>query len=152
MAGRSGFSPLGSLTKRISSQNLAIIGLLVVLMTAMHVMFPLFLSPLNLESMAMAFIFEGIMALGMTFVIITGGIDLSVCSVLPFAEIICAKAMVHWGMPVWAAVLLTLLAGAAIGAANGVMIKLLNIHPMIVTMAMMLILRGTNLAITDGKA
>jgi ribose transport system permease protein len=131
---------------------LAVIAIIVVLVLVMHVMFPLFLSPLNVESIAMAFIFEGIIALGMTFVIITGGIDLSVCSMLPFAEIICAKLMMQAGLPVWASIVLTLLAGAAVGAANGVMIKLLNIHPMIITMATMLILRGTNLAITDGRA
>ncbi|GHS96825.1 ribose ABC transporter permease [Synergistales bacterium] len=143
---------MGVLTRRVSSQNLAVIALIAVLVLVMHTMFPLFLSPLNVESIAMAFIFEGIIALGMTFVIITGGIDLSVCSMLPFAEIICAKLMTQAGMPVWAAVVLTLLLGALVGAANGVMIKLLNIHPMIITMATMLILRGTNLAITNGKA
>jgi ribose transport system permease protein len=140
------------LTRRISSQNLAIIGFILVLTAVMHAMFPLFLTPLNIESIAMAFIFEGILALGMTFVIITGGIDLSVCSVLPFAEILCAKIMTQWGFPLWAAVALTLLAGAMIGVANGVLINVLNIHPMIITMAMMLVLRGTNLAITDGRA
>jgi ribose transport system permease protein len=137
---------------RISSQNLAIISMIVVLVAVMHVMFPLFLTPLNLESIAMAFIFEGIIALGMTFVIITGGIDLSVCSMLPFAEIVCAKLMTQAGLPVWTAVIITLAIGAAVGVLNGVMIKLLDIHPMIVTMATMLILRGTNLAITNGKA
>ncbi|MDR1137199.1 MAG: ABC transporter permease [Synergistaceae bacterium] len=137
---------------RISSQNLAIIGMIVALVAVMHVMFPLFLTPLNMESIAMAFIFEGIIALGMTFVIITGGIDLSVCSMLPFAEIICAKLMTQAGVPMWPAVMITLAIGAAVGILNGVMIKLLDIHPMIVTMATMLILRGTNLAITNGKA
>jgi ribose transport system permease protein len=126
--------------------------MIVVLVTVMHVMFPLFLTPLNVESIAMAFIFEGIIALGMTFVIITGGIDLSVCSMLPFAEIICAKLMMQAGLPMWPAIIITLIAGAAVGAVNGVLIKFLDIHPMIITMAMMLILRGTNLAITDGKA
>jgi ribose transport system permease protein len=137
---------------KISSQNIAIVGMIIVLSSVMHFMFPLFLTPLNVESIAMAFIFEGIIAIGMTFVIITGGIDLSVCSMLPFAEIICAKLMTQAGMPLWPAVILTLLAGAAVGALNGVMIKLLDIHPMIITMATMLILRGTNLAITNGKA
>jgi ribose transport system permease protein len=131
---------------------MAIIGMTVALVVLMHIMFPLFLTPLNVESIAMAFIFEGIIALGMTFVIITGGIDLSVCSMLPFAEIVCAKLMTQAGLPVWAAIAITLLVGASVGALNGILIKFLNIHPMIITMAMMLILRGTNLAITNGKA
>jgi ribose transport system permease protein len=60
--------------------------------------------------------------------------------------------MTQAGLPMWPAIAATLAVSAAVGILNGVMIKLLDIHPMIVTMASMLILRGTNLAITNGKA
>ncbi len=64
----------------------------------------------NLEVLAMNMVFEGIMALGMTFVIIMGGIDLSVASVFAFAEILVAKLMVQAGFAIVPAILVTLLA------------------------------------------
>lgn len=92
------------------------------------------------------------MAIGMTFLIITGGIDLSVSSVFPFAEIIVAKLMVEAGFPILPSILITLIACTLIGAANGILINAFRVHPMIITMGMMLTLRGINLAITKGRA
>jgi ribose/xylose/arabinose/galactoside ABC-type transport system permease subunit len=106
----------------------------------------------NFEVMAMNVVFEGIMALGMTFVILMGGIDLSVASVFAFAEIIVAKLMVQAGLALLPSVLITLLACALVGALNGTLIILFRVHPLIVTMGTLLTLRGINLAITDGQA
>lgn len=110
------------------------------------------LTAANFEVMAMNVVFEGIMALGMTFVILMGGIDLSVASVFAFAEIIVAKLMIEAGLPVLPSVLITLVACALIGALNGTLIVLFRVHPLIITMGTLLTLRGINLAITDGKA
>ncbi|MDR3372442.1 MAG: ABC transporter permease [Ancalomicrobiaceae bacterium] len=106
----------------------------------------------NLEVLAMNMVFEGIMALGMTFVIITGGIDISVASVFAFAEILVAKLMVQAGLDMVTAIVITLVATAAIGALNGLLIVLFRVHPMIITMGTLLTLRGINLAITDGHS
>ena len=106
----------------------------------------------NLRVMAMNMVFEAIMALGMTFVIIMGGIDLSVASVFAFAEILVAKLMMEYGVPVPLAVLLTICACAGIGALNGVMVILFRVHPLIITLGTLLTLRGVNLAITDGRS
>jgi ribose/xylose/arabinose/galactoside ABC-type transport system permease subunit len=70
------------------------------------------LTAANLEVLAMNMVFEGIMALGMTFVIIMGGIDLSVASVYAFGEIFVAKLMVQAGLPIAPAILITLAACA----------------------------------------
>lgn len=110
------------------------------------------LTAANFEVMAMNVVFEGIMALGMTFVILMGGIDLSVASVFAFAEIIVAKLMIQAGLPVLPAIIITLLACALIGALNGTLIVLFRVHPLIITMGTLLTLRGVNLAITDGQA
>jgi len=110
------------------------------------------LTPANLEVMAMNMVFEGILALGMTFVILMGGIDLSVASVFAFAEILGAKLMIEAGLPIIPSILITLIACALIGALNGGLIVLFRVHPLIITMGMLLTLRGVNLAITDGKA
>ncbi|MBV9673522.1 MAG: ABC transporter permease [Verrucomicrobia bacterium] len=106
----------------------------------------------NLEVLAMNMVFEGIMALGMTFVIIMGGIDLSVASVYAFAEILVAKLMVQAGFPIAAAILITLIACSCLGALNGTLIVLFRVHPLIITMGILLTLRGINLAITDGHS
>src|SRR5271169_1182400 len=78
----------------------------------------------NLEVLAMNMVFEGIMALGMTFVIIMGGIDLSVASVFAFAEILVAKLMVQGGLAIVPSILITLTVCACIGALNGALIVL----------------------------
>jgi len=106
----------------------------------------------NLEVLAMNMVFEGMMALGMTFVIIMGGIDLSVASVFAFSEILVAKLMVQAGFAIVPAIVVTLFAAAAIGALNGALIVLFRVHPLIITMGTLLTLRGVNLAITDGHS
>jgi ribose transport system permease protein len=106
----------------------------------------------NLEVLAMNMVFEGIMALGMTFVIIMGGIDLSVASVFAFAEILVSKLMVQAGFAIVPAIVVTLVAAAAVGALNGVLIVLFRVHPLVITMGTLLTLRGVNLAITDGHS
>src|SRR4051812_19551179 len=84
--------------------GLAAVTLLVVVGTELG--FGHVLTGANLEVLAMNMVFEGIMALGMTFVIIAGGIDLSVASVFAFAEILVAKLMVEAGLPILPAILL----------------------------------------------
>jgi ribose transport system permease protein len=89
----------------------------------------------------------GIMALGMTFVILTGGIDLSVGSVLALSTAIVAMGLAH-GMP-WppniqmiASISLALLACATVGALNGLVVARLRVQPFIVTLASMIGIRG----------
>lgn len=110
------------------------------------------LTKANLEVLAMNMVFEGTMALGMTFVIIMGGIDLSVASVFAFSEILVSKLMVQAGFAIVPAIIVTLIAAAAMGALNGVLIVLFRVHPLVITMGTLLTLRGVNLAITDGHS
>ena len=109
-----------------------------------------FLSAANINVMVNNFIMEAIMALGMTLVIITGGSDISISGVLPFTAILFAYLML-WGVPVPVAFLLGIAMGGVIGLANNWLRRVLHIHPMIVTMAMQLTLKGLNLAITGGS-
>ena len=128
--------------------------ILVTLITlfSMHATFGNVLTGANLQVLAMNMIFEGIMALGMTFVIIMGGIDISVASVFAFAEILVAKLMVEGGVPIVPAILITIVSCCAVGALNGLLIVLFRVHPLIITMGTLLTLRGVNLAITDGHS
>ncbi|MEO8410525.1 MAG: ABC transporter permease [Propionivibrio sp.] len=147
---------LTNLTKRLKTgtalQSIGLIAIILGISISMQISNGNFLSSANLEVMAMNLIFEGIMAIGMTFVIIGGGIDLSVSGVFPFAEIIVAKLMVQAGLPVVPAIMITLTLCLGIGLLNATLINLLRVHPMVITMGMMLTLRGINLAITNGRS
>lgn len=104
----------------------------------------------NLKALVNSFVLETIMALGMTLVIISGGIDLSIAGILPFSAIIFAmlmKANVHYAI----AAGIVLVIATAIGFINNALRKILNIHPFIITMATMLLLKGASLALTDGR-
>lgn len=91
-----------------------------------------------------------IAAAAMTFVITTGGIDLSVGSVGAVAGVLAATAMYSWGIPTVPAILLALAAGAAIGAVHGYLIAIQGIPPFIVTLTSLFIYRGVALLVTEG--
>lgn len=84
----------------------------------------------------------GVMAVGMTFVIISGGIDLSVGAVLGFTTVFLAVVIGHLGWPSWFAFVVVLLLAAGFGAAQGAVIHYLEMPPFIVTLAGMFLSRG----------
>lgn len=91
----------------------------------------------------------GLAALGMLFVILTGGIDLSVGSVMAFISVAVAIFIPEIGL--WPAVFASLSVAAIIGAGAGVLVTLFNIAPFIATLAMMTIARGLALIISQGQ-
>jgi ribose transport system permease protein len=90
-----------------------------------------------------------ILAIGETFVIITGGIDLSVGAVVGFTSVIIAWLLTH-GYPIWGAVAITLAFGLAIGVFHAFGITKLGLPPFIMTLATLTALRGIGLLITNG--
>lgn len=84
----------------------------------------------------------GILACGMALVIISGGIDLSVGSVLALTAVCSAKMAIHWNWSGWLVVPLSLLIGAACGLASGFVTARLAVQPFIATLAMMVFARG----------
>ncbi len=136
--------------RAVGIQYVGLIAANVVIIAVMASMYKEFLSPFNIEVTLMSFLPEAIMALGMTLVIITGGIDLSISAVLPAAAIAVGMGMNN-GLPWGIAVCIALVAALGIGLVNAALINTLRVHPFIVTMAMMLTLKGFNLAITDGR-
>ncbi len=93
----------------------------------------------------------GILACGMTLVIITGGIDLAVGSVLGLTAVLSALMMIHWQWPPLIATPLCLLAGLACGAASGGLIARFRIQPFIATLAMMVFARGVAKYVSGGR-
>jgi ribose transport system permease protein len=90
-----------------------------------------------------------ILAIGETFVIITGGIDLSVGAVVGFTSVIIAWLLTH-GYPIWGAIAITLAFGLAIGVFHAFGITKLGLPPFIMTLATLTALRGIGLLITNG--
>ena len=103
----------------------------------------------NAQNIAIQSSFLAIVALGMTFVILSGGIDLSVGSVFALGGVLAAYG-IRWGS--WIAVLLPLLVCGAIGLLNGVLVAYGRLAPFIVTLATLLGARGLLLSITDEGA
>lgn len=93
----------------------------------------------------------GILACGMTLVIISGGIDLSVGSVLGVSAVLFSLLSIHLGWPVPLALLACLTAGAVLGAINGGIIARFGLQPFIVTLAMMVFARGLAKWISGGR-
>ena len=93
----------------------------------------------------------GIIAVGMTFVILIGGIDLSVGSVLALAMMVLGFVNVEMGLPMGAAIPAALLAAAAAGLISGLLITEFRVPPFIATLAMMSIARGLASMITNGS-
>ena len=134
-----------------SMQQVALVAVCLLLGILMQLYFPRFLSGPNIEVTLTNFVTEGIMALGMTIVMITGGIDISVAATLQFSAIVVAM-LLRAGVPVPAAITLTLLLAAMVGLLNASLINLFKVHPFIVTLATLLTLRGVDLVITGGTS
>lgn len=93
----------------------------------------------------------GILACGMTIVVLSGGIDLSVGSVLGLCAVLFALLSIHWGYPAWLALLLAVAAGAACGLLSGTLIAGFNMQPFIATLAMMVFARGLAKQVSGGE-
>lgn len=132
------------------NQNLGTIAALIILIVFVSVLNPAFLQVNNLLNLMRQLIINGFIALGMTFVILTGGIDLSVGSTLAFTSAIFAGLLQN-GMNTGLAILITLALGLALGLINGILITKGKLAPFIVTLATMTIFRGLTLVYMDGR-
>ena len=132
------------------NQNLGTIAALIILIVFVSVLNPAFLQVNNLLNLMRQLIINGFIALGMTFVILTGGIDLSVGSTLAFTSAIFAGLLQN-GMATGLAIVITLALGLALGLINGLLITKGKLAPFIVTLATMTIFRGLTLVYMDGR-
>ncbi|HUJ21865.1 MAG TPA: ABC transporter permease [Bryobacteraceae bacterium] len=122
---------------------------LIILFIALAIASPHFLTTTNLSSVVRQTAVINIMALGMTLIIITGGIDLSVGAILAMGSVLGTMAM-EKGLSIPAGIFVGSMTGLLCGLANGVMITRLRIAPFIVTLGTLGIFRGTTLTITNG--
>ncbi len=126
-----------------------LVWVLLVMIIAATVVNQAFISPFNLINVMRQMALFGIVSIGMTMVILTAGIDLSVGSIVAVAAVVCAK-MLDAGLPIPSVVLVGLMIGALCGAINGVGITLGRIPPFIMTLGMMVVARGSAMTISGG--
>jgi len=107
-----------------------------------------FLSPLNLTNILVQSSIMAVIAMGMTFVIVGGGFDLSVGSTVALSGCIATMAMVKAGLV--AGIAAGIAVGAAVGLANGLVIAMLGVNPFITTLGTMVLVRGIVFLITGG--
>ena len=112
---------------------------------------PRFITATNLLIMLRQVAVWGIASVGMTFVILLGDIDLSTGSVITFVNVLCSYLMVNMGVPMAAAIIITLAASTLIGLLNGFMVSTIGIPALIATFATQTAFSGIALIICDGQ-
>lgn len=127
--------------------GIGLLGLVIIL----SFLSPYFLTVPNLLNIVRQVSIIAIVSFGMTMVILTGGIDLSVGSMLAFAGAISAGMIVNTGLNVYLAILIGLAAGTALGLFNGIAVAKAKLPAFIVTLAMMTVARGFTLIYTNGR-
>lgn len=138
--------PLGSAE---TMREMVLLGLILIVVVAMTLLSPHFLTAANFRAMAAGLVPTGLLVIGMTYLLVSGGFDLSVGSVLALTSTICATLLGD-GASIPLAVIGTLVLGAAIGALNGLMVTVFSINPLIATLGTMSAARGAALVMTQG--
>lgn len=133
-------------------QKFAALGSLVALTIVFSLTSSAFFTVSNAMTIALQVTSIALLGIGATCVIITGGIDLSVGSVLALAGVVAALAVKELGIPVPFAMLLGILTGSICGYINGLLVTRFKLPPFIATLGMMLIARGVALQITGARA
>ncbi|MCC0575777.1 ABC transporter permease/substrate-binding protein [Streptomyces californicus] len=139
-----------SVIRRVLLDNGAL-SALVVLVVAMSLLSGDFLTTQNLLNVGVQAAVTAILAFGVTFVIVSAGIDLSVGSVAALSATVLAWSATSAGVPVVLAVVLAILTGIACGFVNGVLVSYGKLPPFIATLAMLSIARGLSLVISQGS-
>ena len=129
-------------SKRFDMQKLLAPAALVILYVFFSIFGKNFFSTYTAKTVLESTYYVGFMAFGVTFVIITGGIDLSIGTVMNCAALIGGTAYSMWGWPLWAALLLIPLVGLLFGVGNGFMVAKLKLPPFIATLGTMLVSQG----------
>jgi ribose transport system permease protein len=132
-------------------QRLLAFAALILIIVVFSILSPYFLQFDNIVGILVATAVNGVLALGVTFVIITAGIDLSIGTVLTLSAVMMGVFITFWHLPVPIGIVAGLATGAAAGLVNGVVIAKLKIPPFIATLGMLNIAKGLALVISGLK-
>jgi ribose transport system permease protein len=138
-----------SLMKGESIQRLLALGALVILLVFFSIVVPHFASTNNYIDILTATAVNGVLATGVTFVIITGGIDLSLGTAMTFTSVVMGLVSVNLGLPLPIGLLAAFAAGALVGLTNGFLIAKLKLPPFIATLGMLYVTLGMAQVLSD---
>jgi ribose transport system permease protein len=141
----------GSLFSPSARQKMLAFASLLGLMIFFSFASPSFLQTDNIVGILQATAVNGVLAIGCTFVIITGGIDLSVGTLMTFCSVMAGVFLTYWGLPFPVGIAAAIFFGALSGFVSGILIAKLKIPPFIATLGMMLVLKGLALVISGTK-
>lgn len=142
--------PTSGLRRLMRMRETGLVLIILALFVVMSFSSEYFLTWANMRAMAMAFAVEGIVVVGMTILLISGGIDLSVGSVTALAMVIAGLLFLN-GFDPWTASIIAIAACTAIGAGMGFFVTRVGLHHFIVSLAVMVIARGLCLLGTGGR-
>lgn len=134
-----------------ATQKLLAFGSLIILFIVFSVASPNFAKFDNIVSIMLSTAVNGVLALGVTFVIITSGIDLSIGTVMTFSSVMAGMFISYWKLPLPIGILAAIVTGAVCGLVNGLAIARMKIPPFIATLGMMMVTKGLSLVISGTK-
>ena len=140
-----------TIKRRDVSQKVIILGTFVLLVIFFSIMNPAYIQYDNIMTILLSTCVNGLLAIGVSFVIITSGIDISVGTVMTLSCVMSGTAFSVWGWPLWLAILFGFFIGTLCGAVNGFAVTKMYLPPFIATMAMQMIAKGLSLVISGIK-
>jgi len=132
-------------------QRVLAFGALILLFIVFSVLSPNFFTGSNISGILIATAVNGVLAIGVTFVIITSGIDLSIGTVMTLTTVMMGKVITDWGLPIPIGLIGGLLTGALAGFLNGFLIAKAKLPPFIATLGMLNVAKGLSLVISNVK-
>jgi ribose/xylose/arabinose/galactoside ABC-type transport system permease subunit len=140
-----------ALRKIVGAREATLAGVVILLVIYLSIASPYFMTAGNLTVVVRQIGLALIISVGMTFVILIGGIDLSVGSTVALVSVLTGEFMITIGMPPALAVLFALIGGAVVGLVNGIINAYVGIPSFVVTLGMLAVARGLSLGITGGS-
>lgn len=137
--------------KSAAQQKLLAFASLIVLLIGFSLASPSFFQMSNIMGILQAASVNGVLAVGVTLIIVTGGIDLSIGTMMTFCAVIAGVVLTWAGMPLPLGILAAVGAGVLCGLISGTLVSRANIPPFIATLGLMLVLKGLSLIITGAK-
>ncbi|WP_210254880.1 ABC transporter permease [Methylocapsa sp. S129] len=132
-------------------QKLLAFASLVLLLIFFSFASPVFMQIDNILGILQSTAVNGVLAIACTFVIITGGIDLSVGTLMTFCAVMAGVFLTYWELPMWIGVVAAIATGALSGVVSGTLIAKMKIPPFIATLGMMMLLKGLSLVVSGTR-
>ena len=125
--------------------------IIIIGMVIVNFITPAFMTVINLRAMSLGLSLTGIIALGMTVVLISGGLDLSVGSIYGLTSTLTALLFNRRGFPIWGSTAIGVSVGTSFGLINGLVIGRVGINPLITTLSTMIMARGLAMFVSEGR-